>query len=94
MNDYKSIQELIVKAALYDGVTTTIRADELLGRGDVIRITFEKNKAYTTYAVDVSINDTKDYREESLLCGCKKALYKLLCYPYDEIEVNKENRPC
>ena len=94
MNDYKSIQDLIVKAALYDGVTTTIRADELLGRGDVIRITFEKNKAHTTYAVDVSINDPKDYREESLLCGCKKALFNLLCYPYKDIEVDKENRPC
>ena len=94
MNDYKSIQDLLVKAALYDGVTTSIRAEELLGRGDVIRITFEKNKAYTTYAVDVSINDTKDYREESLLCGCKKALFNLLCYPYDEIEVNKENNLC
>ena len=91
MNDYKSIQELIVKAALYDGVATTIRAEELLGRGDAIRIIFEKNKACTTYAVDVSIDEPEDYREEQLLYGCKKALYKLLCYPYEEIEVNKEN---
>ena len=90
MTDYKSIQELIVKAALCDGVTTTIRAEELLGRGDAIRITFEKNKSYTTYAVDVSINEPEDYREELLLCGCKKALYKLLCYPYEEIEVIRE----
>lgn len=90
MNDYKSIQDLIVKAALYDGVSTTIGADRMIGDYDVIRITFEKNKAYTTYAVDVNIDDPEDYREESLLYGCKKALYKLLCYPYEEIEVNKE----
>lgn len=91
MKDFRSVQDLIIKAALYDGISTTISADELLGRGDAIRITFEKNKSYTTYAVDVSINEPEDYREESLLCGCKKALYKLLCYPYEEIEVNKEN---
>lgn len=91
MNDYKSIQELIVKAALYDGVTTTIRAEELLGRGDVIRIIFEKNKAYTTYAVDVRLDESEDLREEAILCGCKKALYKLFCCPYEEIKVIKEN---
>jgi hypothetical protein len=91
MTDYKSIQELIVKAALYDGVSTTISADALFGKVDVIRITFEKNKTYTTYAINVMLDELEDYREEELLYGCKKALFKLLCYPYEEIEVNKEN---
>ena len=91
MNDYKSIQDLIVKAALYDGVSTTISADEFIGARDVIKITFEKNKVYSVYAVDVILDEPEDHREEELLYGCKKALYKLLCYPYEEIEVNKEN---
>lgn len=90
MKDFKSVQDLIVKAALYDGVSTTISADELIGAGDVIRITFEKNKAYTTYAVDVRLDKQEDYREEAILCGCKKALFKLLCYPYEEINYPKE----
>ncbi len=91
MNDFKSVQELIIKAALYDNVSTTISADELLGRGDVIRITFEKNKSYTTYAVDVCLDEQEDHREEVILHGCKKALFKLLCYPYEEITYPKEN---
>ena len=40
MKDFKSVQDLIIKAALYDKVLTTISVDELLGRGDVIKITF------------------------------------------------------
>lgn len=92
MKEFKSVQDLIIKAALYDGISTTISPDELIGRGDVIRITFEKNKSYTTYAVDVRLDDQEDYREEAILCGCKKALFKLLCYPYEEITYPKEIR--
>lgn len=90
MKDFKSVQDLIIKAALYDKVSTTISADELLGRGDVIKITFEKNKTYTTYAVDVYLDEQEDYREEAILHGCKEALFKLLCYPYEEITYPKE----
>jgi hypothetical protein len=31
MKEFKSVQDLIVKAALYDGVSTTISPDKLIG---------------------------------------------------------------
>ena len=89
MTDYKSIQELIVKAALYDKVSTTISADELLGRGNVIKITFEKNNRYMTTYVDLA--DERRDLEEYALYYCKRALYKLLEAPYEEINYPKEN---
>lgn len=88
MNDYKSVQDLIVKAALYDKVSTTISSDELLGIGDVIRITFEKNKIYTSYAIDVRLAESEGWKEEAVLNGCKRALRNLLMAPYEKIEVN------
>ena len=90
MNDYKSVQDLIIKAALYDKVSTTISADELLGRGDVIKITFEKNNRYiNTY---VNLADERRDPEEYALYYCKRALYKLLEAPYEEIEYVEEPR--
>ena len=92
MADYKSIQELIVKAALYDGVSTTIGPDKLIGGPDILKITFEKDNRYITAHIDT----VKGYRdhEEFALSACKRALLKLLFAPYEDISVNKENRPC
>ena len=73
----------------YDGVSTTISADELLGRGDVIRITFSRDNRYTTTYIDL-LDGHRD-PEESALYVCKRALYKLLCGPYEEINYPKEN---
>lgn len=89
MNDFKSVQDLIIKAALYDKVSTTISADELLGRGDVIKVTFEKNNRYITTYVDLA--DERRDPEEYALYYCKRALYKLLEAPYEEITYQKEN---
>lgn len=89
MNDYKSIQDLIVKAALYDKVSTTIGPDELVGGRDTIRIIFQKNNRYST--VYLFLNSECAQPEDAHLYNCKRALYKLLEAPYDEIEVNKEN---
>ena len=92
MTDYKSIQDLIIKAALYDGVTTTIRAEELIGGVDALQITFSKGDRHSTTYIDLADN-YKD-REEFYLYSCKRALYKLLCGPYEEIEIVKENESC
>ena len=92
MTDYKSIQELIVKAALYDGVSTTISPDKLVGGLDILKITFEKDNRFITAHID-TVSGYRDH-EEFALSACKRALLKLLFAPYDEIEVNKENRPC
>lgn len=88
MNDYKSVQDLIVKAALYDGISTTINAEELLGRGDVLRITFSRDNRYTTTYIDL-VDEYRDPEETALYC-CKRALYKLFEAPYEEINYPEE----
>ena len=91
MNDYKSIQDLIVKAALYDGVTTTIAPYEFIS-GDTMSITFSRDNRRTVTCIQVG--DKYGDSEEKVLYCCKRALLNLLFAPYEEIEVNKENRPC
>lgn len=84
--NYDSIQELIVKAALYDGISTTISAyeDHLIGRrGDVLKITFSRDDRCSTTYIDL-VDSFVDAEEVSLY-GCKRALYDLLCAPYKEI---------
>ena len=91
MNNYKSLQELIVKAALYDGVTTTVAPHEFIS-GDTISITFSKNDRYT--ATGIRVGNKYGDSEEEVLYACKRALLNLLFAPYEDIEVNKENRTC
>lgn len=91
MKDFKSVQDLIIKAALYDKVSTTIQAEELFGGVDALRITFSKKNRYSTACIDVFLDKPEDYQEQSALYACKKALYRLLEAPYEEIECNKEN---
>ena len=87
MNDFKSVQDLIVKAALYDGISTTISPTEI--SGDVLKVTFSKgDRRYTT-----SIELSHRFRdpEEVALYVCKDALHNLMWAPYDKIEYVKEN---
>ena len=88
MSDYKSVQDLIVKAAMYDKVSTTISPSELFGGRDVLEITFRRGNRYSTTHIDMhpGVSDHKGMT----LYACKSALYKLLCGPYDEIEYIKE----
>lgn len=88
MTEYKSIQELIVKAALYDGVTTTIRPEEMI-TGDTMRIIFSKNNRHST--ATIRVGDKYGDSEEKVLYCCKRALINLFFAPYEEIEVIKEN---
>jgi hypothetical protein len=89
MNDYKSIQDLIIKAALYDGVSTTICPYELIS-GDVLRITFSKGDRHSATLIDLQHRKYPNHEEETLYC-CKRALRDLLFAPYEEIEVIKGN---
>lgn len=91
MNDYKSIQELIVKAALYDGVTTTISPHEFI-TGDTMRIIFSKDNRHST--ATIRVGDKYGDSEEKVLYCCKRALINLFFAPYEEIEVIKENHSC
>lgn len=86
MNDYKSVQDLIVKAALYDGVSTTIAPP--MEDIPAVKITFSKGDRHTSTLVDM--NNRFGHYETVALYGCKDALHKLLWGRYDEIKV-KEN---
>lgn len=88
MRNYKSVQDLIVKAALYDGVSTTIRATERFGGVNALEITFQKDHRYSGARIDLL--DVGNHEEMSLYV-CKSALRKLLWDPYDEIVVNEGN---
>lgn len=89
MNDYKSVQDLIIKAALYDGISTTISPDELIGGRDALRIIFSRGDRHSATCVELS-DRYRDPEEVALYC-CKRALYDLLCGPYEEINYPKEN---
>ena len=86
MNDYKSVQDLIVKAAIYDGVATTIAPTEI--SGDVLKVTFSKGNRHST--THIELYNRRGNPEEMALYCCKDALHKLLWGRYDEIKV-KEN---
>ena len=86
MKDYKSIQDLIIKAAKHDKVTTIIRANELIGARDVIEIIFSKDDRHS--ATNLDLHNIENISEEMALYSCKKALRKLLWEPYEEIKEN------
>ena len=86
MKDYKSVRDLIIKAALYDGVSTTIRATERFGGVNALEITFQRGNRWSCAHIDLlSFSD----HEEMSLHTCKDALHKLLWSPYNEICVEK-----
>ena len=86
MKNYTSVQDLIVKAALYDGVSTTIAPP--MEDIPAVKITFSKGDRHITTLIDLGTR-YRDHETMTLYC-CKDALHKLLWGRYDEIEV-KEN---
>lgn len=86
MNDFKSVQDLIVKAALYDGISTTISPGEI--NGDTLKITFSKGVQRSATLIELSHRFGDP--EVAALYGCKAALHDLMWRPYEEIEYVKE----
>ena len=86
MTDYKSVQDLIIKAAFCDRVSTTISAEEMCGCRDMIRITFSKDNSCS-----VAYIDRHNINEEEAVYICKRALHELLWMPYDDIVCIKED---
>ena len=86
MNDYKSVQDLIVKAALYDGVSTTIAPH--MDNIPAVKITFSKGDKHSATLIDLGgiFGDP----ESMALRSCKDALYKLLWERYDEIKIKEK----
>lgn len=87
MKEFKSVQDLIIKAALYDGISTTISPSEI--KGDVLKITFSEGNLHSATHIELA-DIYRDPEEVALYC-CKCALYKLLEAPYEEITYPKEN---
>ena len=87
MKDFKSVQDLIVKAAFYDDVSTTIRQNKMI-IGDVLEIIFTKGDRHS--AATIELEDRYRDPEEAALYSCKRALYKLLCGLYEDINYPKE----
>lgn len=85
MYDYKSIQDLIVKAAIYDGVSTTISADKVPGR-DVLTIKFSRDNHYAVTHIDLL--PMPDH-EAMTLHACSSALHELFWEPYKDIQYTK-----
>lgn len=88
MIEYRSVQELIIKAAFYDRVTTTI-SPHVIDSEHILTITFSKNGRHSATNIDSTRRYTN--HEEAILYACKRALMDVLFAPYSEIEVNKEN---
>lgn len=86
MTDYKSVQDLIIKAAFCDRVSTTISAEEMCGRRDVVKITFSKGTNFSVAHIDLH-----NIHEDAALYICKRALHELLWMPYDDIVYIKED---
>lgn len=89
MADYKSVQDLIVKAAMYDGVTTTIRPRQRFEGYNVIELVFSKGNNFSATCIDVNAHSTFRYPEDATLYACKSALNELFMRPYRDIEVVK-----
>ena len=85
MTDYKSVQDLIVKAAFHDNITITINAMEIIGARDVLKITFSRDD-YQSDAY-IYLHPLYNNPEEIALHSCKHALYELFRGPYEEIVV-------
>lgn len=88
MSKYKSVQDLIIKAAMYDGVSTTIRPTELIGGYDAIELVFfkgDRHSCVSFYEPNFSMMP-----EDAVLWQCKHALYDLFKMPYEEIVCEEE----
>ena len=85
MIEYESAQELILKAALCDGVSTIIRPTNQ-GYYNAIEVVFAKGDARSATVIDPVVKD-----ERYVLYGLKGALFNLFEYPYRDI-VAKEDK--
>ena len=87
MNDFKSVQDLIVKAAIYNGISTTISPSEI--SGDILKVTFSKDGRHSSTCIELYHRFIDP--EVGSLCACKDALHRLIWEPYEEIKCVKEN---
>lgn len=78
MKEFKSVQDLILKAALRDGVSTTIKPMGIVP--DAVEIVFSKGADSTAVAIDLTFID-----EGMALHMLKGTLFRLFEEPYKNI---------
>ena len=81
--DYTKAVDLIVKAAIMDGVETTIRPVKNLGHETAIEVDMQRGNRSCSTLIDLQV--CKDHRngEEMLVHILKSALFRLLQSQYD-----------
>jgi hypothetical protein len=82
MQEYKSVQDLILKAALCDGVSTTIRPTPLAY--NAVEIVFSKGVDRTSVIIDLAFTD-----EYMVLHMLRTTLFRLFEEPYRNIVVKE-----
>lgn len=81
MGDYENIVELMLEAALRDGVETTIRRGHYHG---TIEVVFRREGERVSELIDVARNHP-NYLQSMLLNRMKSSLRRLLFGVYDKI---------
>jgi hypothetical protein len=82
MEKYKSVQDLILKAALRDGVSTTIKPIGIAS--DAVEIVFTKDNCNSAVSIDLTFID-----ERITLNMLRSALFRLFEEPYKNICVKE-----
>lgn len=85
MRDFKSAQELIVKAILREGIMVTLRPANQ-SYCPAIEVKFYKDGEYVTRCIELEDMGYGD-AEEAALYTLQHALFDLLEYPYKQIKV-------
>lgn len=82
MEEFKSAQDLILKAALRDGISTTIRPTKI--GMNAVEIVFERGIDQSAVAIDLTFHD-----EHMVLSMLRHALFNLFEAPYRNIIVKE-----
>ena len=82
MQEFKSVQDLILKAALRDGVSTIIRPAII--SQNAIEVVFAKDLDRSAVSIDLTFHD-----ERMVLSMLREALFRLFEEPYRNIIVKE-----
>lgn len=89
MKDFKSVQELILKAILREGITVTLSPANQ-SYSPAIAVKFERDGNFVARCIQLEDMGYGD-AEEAALYTLKYALFDLLEYPYKQINVGGNN---
>ncbi len=83
MNEFKSVQDLILKAALRDGVSTTIRPTSIAP--NAVEFVLSKDGDNAAVSIDLTLTD-----EHMALYMLRSTLFRLFEEPYKNIIVKEK----